>query len=70
MKTEDTPKQVGATVKQTQDPPHRALERIRESAGAADRIVHQNAYNVLAAGVVVGFVTGLLVSRSCRCCAS
>jgi ElaB/YqjD/DUF883 family membrane-anchored ribosome-binding protein len=68
MKTEDKPKHAVESGKQPQDLPHRALERIRESAGAADRIVHQNTYNVLAAGIVVGFVTGLLVSRSCRYC--
>jgi ElaB/YqjD/DUF883 family membrane-anchored ribosome-binding protein len=45
----------------------RALERIRESAGAADRIAHDNTYKLLAAGTVFGFVIGFLVSRGCRC---
>jgi uncharacterized membrane-anchored protein YhcB (DUF1043 family) len=29
-------------------------------------LVHRNAYNVLAAGIVVGFVIGFLASRGCR----
>ena len=45
----------------------RALERIRESAGAADRIAHDNTYKLLAAGTVLGFAIGFLVSRGCRC---
>jgi ElaB/YqjD/DUF883 family membrane-anchored ribosome-binding protein len=44
----------------------RALERIRESAGAADRIAHDNTYKLLAAGTIFGFVIGFLVSRGCR----
>ena len=45
----------------------RALERIREGAGAADRIAHDNTYKLLATGTVFGFVIGFLVSRGCRC---
>jgi ElaB/YqjD/DUF883 family membrane-anchored ribosome-binding protein len=45
----------------------RALERIRESAGAADRIAHDNTYKLLAAGTVFGFAIGFLVSRGCQC---
>ena len=48
----------------------RALESVREGAGAADRIVHQNTYNVLAVGTLFGFVIGLLASRGYRCCTS
>ena len=45
----------------------RALERIREGAGAADRIAHDNTYKLLAAGTVLGFAIGFLVSSGCRC---
>jgi len=45
----------------------RALERIREGAGAADRMAHNNTYKLLAAGTVFGFAIGVLVSRGCRC---
>ena len=45
----------------------RALERIREGAGAADRIAHDNTYRLLAAGTFFGFAIGFLVSRGCRC---
>ena len=45
----------------------RALERIREGAGAADRIAHDNTYKLLAAGTVFGFVIGFLVSRGFQC---
>lgn len=69
MKTPDTNEQAGETNTQTKHLRDRALEKIREGAGAADRVVHQNTYNVLAAGTVLGFVFGLLVARSCRCCA-
>ena len=45
----------------------RAMERIREGAGAADRIAHDNTYRLLAAGTFFGFAIGFLVSRGCRC---
>jgi len=45
----------------------RALERIREGAGAADRMAHDNTYTLLAAGTVFGFAIGVLVSRGCQC---
>jgi ElaB/YqjD/DUF883 family membrane-anchored ribosome-binding protein len=66
MKNTDTNGQ--ATENETSSTPlrARALERIRESAGAADRIAHDNTYKLLAAGTVFGFVIGFLVSRGCR----
>jgi ElaB/YqjD/DUF883 family membrane-anchored ribosome-binding protein len=67
MKLEDTLEQVS---QQGKDLYGRALEKTREGAGAADRILHRNTYNVLAAGILAGFVTGFLVSRGCRCRAS
>jgi ElaB/YqjD/DUF883 family membrane-anchored ribosome-binding protein len=67
MKKTDTNGQV--TENETPSVPlrDRALERIRESAGAADRIAHDNTYKLLAAGTVLGFAIGFLVSRGCRC---
>jgi ElaB/YqjD/DUF883 family membrane-anchored ribosome-binding protein len=67
MKIEDTLEQVGQQGKDLYD---RALEKTREGAGAADRMLHRNTYNVLAAGILAGFVTGFLVSRGCGCRAS
>jgi ElaB/YqjD/DUF883 family membrane-anchored ribosome-binding protein len=61
-KTEDTYEQGQALY-------HRAVAKTKEGAKAADKMVHRHAYNVLAAGILLGFVTGLLVSRSGRCCA-
>jgi ElaB/YqjD/DUF883 family membrane-anchored ribosome-binding protein len=69
-KTEDVSEQANETVEQGKALYNRALEKTREGAKAADEIVHRHAYNVLAAGVVVGFVAGFLVYRGCRCCAS
>jgi len=67
MKTPDLHEQIDEVTKQTKHLRDRAVEKIRESAGAADRMMHQNTYNVLAAGAVFGFVIGFLVSRGCRC---
>ncbi len=66
MKKTDTNGQV--TENETPSVPlrDRALERIRESAGAADRIAHDNTYKLLAAGTVFGFALGVLVSRGCQ----
>jgi len=47
-----------------------AVEKARESAKAADEIVHRHAYHTLVAGVVFGVLAGFLASRGCRCCAS
>ena len=68
MKTEEASEQVKQTVEQGQALYNRALEKTRESAKAADEIVHRHAYNVLAAGIVVGFVTGIIASRGYRAC--
>jgi ElaB/YqjD/DUF883 family membrane-anchored ribosome-binding protein len=70
MKTPDTHEAASEAAPQSKDLRERALEKIREGADAADRVVHRNTYNVLAAGTVVGFVLGFLVSRGCRCCAT
>jgi ElaB/YqjD/DUF883 family membrane-anchored ribosome-binding protein len=67
MKKTDTNGQV--TENETPSAPlrDRALERIRESVGAADRIAHDNTYKLLAAGTVFGFALGVLLSRGCQC---
>ncbi len=70
MKTETKHEQSDETGAEVKGFRHHAVERIREGAGTADRMVHQNAYNVLAGGIIVGFIAGFLVSRGCRCCAS
>ena len=70
MKTPDIHEAAGEAAQQAKHLRERALEKLREGAGAADRVVHRNTYNVLAAGTVFGFVLGFLVSRGCRCCAS
>ena len=70
MKTPDTHEAAGEAAQQSNDLRERALEKIREGADAADRVIHRNTYNVLAAGTVLGFVLGFLVSRGCRCCAT
>lgn len=67
MKKTDTNEQAGEDGAQTWPMCDRALERIREGAGAADRIVHDNTYKLLAAGTLFGFVISLLVLRGCRC---
>lgn len=69
-KTEETSEHANEAFAQGKALYNRALEKSRESAKTADEIVHRHAYNVLAVGVVVGFVTGFLVSRGCRACAS
>ena len=68
-KTEETSGQTNETIEQGKALYNRALEKTREGAKAADEIVHRHAYNVLAAGVVAGFLTGFLVCRGSRCCA-
>ena len=70
MKTTDTHEAVGEAAQQSNDLRERALEKLREGADAADRVIHRHTYNVLAAGTVLGFVLGFLVSRGCRCCAT
>jgi ElaB/YqjD/DUF883 family membrane-anchored ribosome-binding protein len=70
MKTEQISEQASQAVEQGKAIYSRALEKTRERAKAADQLVHRNTYNVLVAGIVLGFVTGFLVSRGCRCCAS
>ena len=70
MKTEETSEQANETLEKGKALYNRALEKTRESAKAADEIVHRHAYNVLAAGVITGFLAGFLVSRGGRCCAS
>lgn len=67
MKKADTNGQDIGNETQTMPLRERALERIREGAGAADRIAHDNTYKLLAAGTVFGFAIGFLVSRTCRC---
>ena len=61
MKSKKAAEQAGHISSQAQEIRDRALERIREGAVAADRMVHRNTYNVLAAGIVVGFVALLPV---------
>ncbi len=68
MKTPDTHAAASEAAQQSKHLRELALAKIREGADAADRVVHRNTYNVLAAGTVVGFVLGFLVSRGCRCC--
>jgi ElaB/YqjD/DUF883 family membrane-anchored ribosome-binding protein len=70
MKTPDIQTQAADIGTQAKHLGDRALERIREGAGAADRMMHQNTYNVLAAGTLFGFLVGFLVSRGGRCCAN
>lgn len=70
MKTPDLHAQaaeIGAQAKHLRD---RALEGIREGAGATDRMMHRNTYNVPAAGTLFGFLLGFFVSRGGRCCAN
>ena len=70
MKFEDTSEQASQAVEQSKALYNRALKKAREKAEAADQMVHRHAYNALAAGIVVGFITGFLVSRGCRSFAS
>jgi ElaB/YqjD/DUF883 family membrane-anchored ribosome-binding protein len=70
MNTEDALEQAGQTIEQGKALYKRTLKKARNGAKAADKILHRNAYNVLAVGVLTGFLTGYLVSRGCRCCAS
>jgi hypothetical protein len=65
MKTENS---LNPTSQQDKDFYTRALEKTLEGAKAADQIAHRHTYNLLLAGILVSFVTGLLVSRNCRCC--
>jgi len=69
MKTEEISEQASQAVEQGKAIYNRALEKTREGAKAADDLVHRNAYNVLAAGIVVGFFLGFLASRECWSCA-
>jgi ElaB/YqjD/DUF883 family membrane-anchored ribosome-binding protein len=68
MKFEDTSEQAGPAVEQGKALYNRALEKTRESAKAADELVHRHAYNLLAAGLVIGFLAGFVVSRGGRPC--
>jgi ElaB/YqjD/DUF883 family membrane-anchored ribosome-binding protein len=70
MKKADIHEKAAEIGAQTKHLSERALERIREGAGAADRIMHRNTYNVLAAGTLFGFLLGFFVSRGGRCCAN
>ena len=70
MKNEGISEQVNQAVEQGKALYNEALEKTREGAKAADEIMHRHAYNVLVAGIVVGFLAGFLASRGCRCCAS
>jgi len=68
MKTEEISEQASQAAEHGKAIYNRALEKTREGAKAADDLVHRNAYNVLAAGIVVGFVIGFLASREYRSC--
>jgi len=67
MNIEDTLEDAGKTIKQGRVFYERALEKTKEGAGMADKLLHRNAYNMLAAGILAGFVAGLLASRGCLC---
>jgi ElaB/YqjD/DUF883 family membrane-anchored ribosome-binding protein len=68
MKTEDKLQQADQTNKQEQSLYNRALEKTRGGAKAADELMHHHTYKLLATGMLVGLVTGYLVSERCRCC--
>jgi ElaB/YqjD/DUF883 family membrane-anchored ribosome-binding protein len=44
------------------------LEKTRESAQAADEILHHHTYKLLASGMLLGLAIGYLVTQKCRGC--
>lgn len=64
MTIEHTIEDAGKTIKRGYE---RAVGKAKDGAELADRMLHRNTYNTLAAGVAAGFLAGLLVGRSCRC---
>ena len=68
MKTETKLEHADQTAKQDKSLYKRAVEKTREGAQAADEILHHHTYKLLATGMLMGLVSGFLVSQKCRCC--
>ncbi len=67
MTIEDNLEQAASTIRQGgRDLYGRALERTKEGAEAADKILRRNTYNVLLAGLATGFLVGYVCARACR----
>jgi hypothetical protein len=66
MKTEDKPERANPTATFY----NRAVDKTREGAKAADELLHHHTYMLLAAGILLGSVTGYFVSQKYRCCCS
>ncbi len=68
MKTEPKLEHADQTAHQDKSLYNRAVEKTREGAQAADEILHHHTYKLVATGLLVGLVSGFLVSQKCRCC--